>query len=156
MAKINGIVGRFSGIVSYEDQSWESFHAQIEDPEFENGISWSQLVSESSEALSNVYGDTDKKEDISNMFLNLPFVSNFYWEGNTTGTKKINGVAAHLYVIMTLDDGRNYPATVIYEKGVITPYLPLADIISDSDDLGSALSEIESFLELIMKVVTIS
>lgn len=154
MSEANSIVGRFDGTVTYADESWGSFHCQIETFDL-NAWSFDEIHSESQ--AQRIYNDSAEKANVKALIETLPFVSSFTWTDSALSDKTITDVVLHLYLLVTFDDGTTYPVSLTAEKGEIRYHTQSAtDLLSGASNLNTVLSNIEKMLEVIMQSTTVA
>jgi len=157
MAEATSIVGRFDGIVTYDDETWGSFHCQIETFDLTNDLVWSLAEAFSEEHMQRMYADANKKAVIEAFVETLPFVSSITWTDTALADKTITDAVLHLYLLITFDDGTTYPVSLTAEKGEIRYHTESAtDLLSGAGNLGTMLDKIETMLEKIMDSVTLA
>jgi hypothetical protein len=151
----NSVVGRFDGIVSYTDGSWNSFHASIERSDASQ--IWTFNLAESQAAIKQLNDGSTYYAAVTSLFSQLPFITSFSWSNTAVADKVINDVVLHFYLLVAFDDGTSYPVSITYEKGEFRYHTSTAtDEISLATDKATILSDIEDLLEEIMTAVTIS
>jgi len=149
MAEATSIVGRFDGVVTYGDESWGSFHSQIESFDLTNDSIWSLAENFSESNIQKLYGDAEQRANIKEMFESLPFVSSFMWADESDTSKTVTDVVFHLYLLVTFDDGSTYPVSITFEKDEVRLHSS-----ETSEDVP--LAKLELMLEKIMRTLTIS
>lgn len=150
------VVGRFDGVVSFDDGSCGSFHCQIES-DMTNDIKWSLAETFSQDNIQRIYNDLGNKTKLTEMFETLPFISSFSWSDTAKTDKTIDDVVLHLYLLVTFDDGTTYPVSITYERDQIRFHTSSAnDTISTSSNSSDVESKIEDMLMEIMQSATIS
>lgn len=157
MAEITSIVGRFDGVMTYDDESWGSFHCQIETFDLSNGMEWSLAEAVSEETIQRIYNDAARKSTLESLIETLPFVSSIAWSDTTLSDKTITDGVLHLYLLVTLDDGTSYPVSLTAERGEIRYHTSVAeDVVSGASNLSNVLNKIEDMLKVILQSVTLS
>lgn len=150
MAEATSIVGRFDGTVTYDDQTWGSFHCQIETFDLTNDLIWSLAETLSAENLQRIYNDADRKADVVEMFEALPFISSFTWADVGQTGKTVSDAVLHLYLLVTFDDRTTYPVSITHEKGEVRFHSESAGDANVPD------AKVKAMLEKIMQSVTIA
>jgi len=151
MAEANAIVGRFDGTITYTDQTWGSFHCQIESHDLTNDLVWSMAETLSADGLQRIYSDADNKAEVVAMFEALPFISSFTWTDTGKTDKTVSDKVLHLYLVVAFDNGTSYPVSITHEKGEVRFHSSSASAAGDIPD-----AKIKAMLEKIMASVTIA
>lgn len=156
MNKINSIVGRFDGVVSYENQEWGSFHCQIEKFDANDSLIWSIAETFSESNIKKVYADSDLRNNLSGVFEEAPFISSFTWT-NTSDSTSITSAVFHLYLLITDNTGNTYPVSVTYDdNGTHFHSESATDIVTGSGDESDVLALIKNMVDKIIDSATIS
>jgi hypothetical protein len=155
MADINSIVGTFSGVVAYMDNSVGMWHCQMEWDGVRD-LKWSvqQAISQINTANIDVANGSEYFATWQNMISELPFVTTFSWGSSPPGAmKNIRELVHHLNLLMTLDDGTIYPVSVTFEGtatgGTRIDHLNADDSLSGADNVAEIISLIQEMLELV-------
>ena len=121
MTLINSTVGSFSGVVAYEDGSNASFHTQMENFGSNTGY-WSTNNAESLLTTGNI----DDQIIYHNAFTSCieTILGPITWSAPQSTNKAIRDVVFHIKFTMTVDDGRTYSGSAVYERGALNTYMP--------------------------------
>lgn len=153
MANVTSIVGRFDGTVTYTDQTWGSFHCQIETFDMTNDLIWSLAEVLSEENLQRIYGNASRKSDLVEMLETMPV--QVVWTDTAKTDKIISDMVVHLYLLIAFDDGTTYPLSSTHEKGEIRFHTSSA-VLGIIDNSSALNTKIKAMLEKIMNSVTVA
>ena len=144
MARVNSIVGRYSGVVSYADGSSGSWHCEMECDDISD-LYWSvdQVISRLNTANIDVSNNSEWTLTWQNIISQAAFCSNFTsWGSTPIGTvKNIKDVVHHLSMVGTRDDGTEYPISITYERGQQINHLGAFTPDIDQPDNDAAIVE---------------
>ena len=149
--EITSLVGKFSGIVTYNDNTSGTFHTQIEGDNV-----WSEDQAEAVENLKqiswyspNVFG-WPYWGAILISITKLPFLS-FTWDTPLpTSQKRITDMVAKLDLIMTRDDGQTYCVAVIITGTVDNIRIEIPDLASGATNLSDVKHSIQDMFRHVM------
>ncbi len=154
--KVISVAGFFSGVVTYDDQTTDSIHMQIEaDIASWTLRYWVQDASGTHTALVEVDRDARPERDgiynaaFSNVFRSVPFINTFNWgvtpwSGNA---KNITDAVFHHKFILAKDDQTTYEVSVTYEDGAVRLHSEELDQISTAQNFNSVLMIIRLLCE---------
>ena len=155
MARINSIVGSYSGIVAYEDGSNGSWHCGMECDDISN-LYWSidQAISKLNTANIDASNSSEWTLTWQNVISQLNFVTTFSWSSTpTVATKNIRDVVHHLSLNSTRDDGTEYPISVTYERGQKIDHLgAYVPELGHPDNEAEIIAKFQTMLELVSDV----
>jgi len=156
MARITSVVARYSGTVSFTDNTKEYFHCQMEDDRL-----WSVDADGSHSAQEEVTWATNDAGYIyyarQNLTLTngLPFLSSAVVDTNyVVPAKTINGVVYHGEVLFALDDGTTWPSSMSYDPHYGYQWTNGGSILPTN--LGTYVTNIENMLLQIFDVATLT
>lgn len=153
---VNSIVGSFVGLIAYADQTKGSFHAQLESYD-DDDTYWSIDVPHSRENVANLHDDAIYRAHLASVFSDLPFISSFNWSHEAGSGRTISDIVLHLMILVSFDDGTNYPISVTFENGERRFHTSAAtDILSGATNKAEMLEKAKTALETIMDSITIS
>jgi len=157
MAEITSVNARYSGMVTFTDQSKEYFHCQMEDDRL-----WSVDADGSHLAQEPITWTTDANGAYiyyvrQNLVLTsgLPFLSSAVVDTNIVAvTKTINGVVYHGEVVFALDDGTTWTSSMSYDPHYGYQWTNGGSILPTN--LGTYVTNIENMLLQIFDVATLT
>ncbi len=150
MARVISIVGRYSGVVSYGDGSSGSWHCQMETDDIAD-LYWSVDAAASRVQTANI--DVANGSEWSNSWRDiistLPFITTFGWGSTPVTQTRPTDVVHHLSLLMSLDDGTEYPVSITYERGLQVDHLGAADLLSAADNAAAIIAKLQVMLALV-------
>ena len=153
---ITSMVGRFGGIVTYNDQTTGVFHTQ-----FEKDQVWSISTDVSQDNMRQLswyrtLGQYPYWGYILASINALPFM-NFTWDTYYPTTQKTpTDMAARLDLLFTTDDGRTYPVAIVMSNLADLVRVETPDLASGATDLATYKTAIRNMFLKIMDIVTVS
>lgn len=156
MSKINSMVARLSGVVTYDDNTTGTFHAQVD----ENGTVWSQDGVESIENLRQVswfnptvYQYWVALRDAINA---LPFLNFTYGADccHPDVQKAVTDMVVRFDAVFGLNDNTLYSVSVVItgvDDSIRIETPDLVSVVTNLDDFKTRLSDM--FSEIMDEVV---
>lgn len=148
--RVNGIVGTFSGTVSYSDESSGSFHAQMECTE--QDLYWSLDQTISTEVTSQIDCESDTfLAAFLQMISDLPFISSYSWGSTWTTCKTITDAVFSLRMLISFDDNTSYPLHMTYSRGTLVDGSG-TDLLSAATNSADIIAKIQLMLAKVSDV----
>lgn len=155
MARINSIVGRFSGNVAYMDGSNGTYHCQMECDDISD-LYWSvdEVISKITTSSIDVHqGNPEWTTTLSEIFSSIPG-STFIWSSTYAPAKEIRDLVHHLTMTITTDTGVTLPISVTFENGELRDHyniysLQTGTYIDSLDNINAIVAKIQTMLALI-------
>jgi len=150
MASITDMAARFSGIVTYNDNTVGYFHCQ-----YEGGNNWGVFTSGGTYAQIEITNTTVYDAIQTALWENLSFVSAATMDAGAAATKTITDIVLMADFLFSLDDSTSYPAYSRYDFGG-QHRLDLPDLITESDNLSTYTDKLDTMLALIFDTAAIT
>ena len=143
MASITDMAARYSGIVTYSDNTVSYFHCQ-----YQGGNNWGVYTSGGNSTQVEIT-NTAAYDDIQiALWENLAFLSGVTLSAGAAATKTITDVVLMADFLFSLDDSTNYPAYARYDFGG-EHRLDLPDLITGTDNFDAYTDTLNTMLRLI-------
>lgn len=155
MARINSIVGRFSGVVAYMDGSNGSYHCQMECNDIAD-LYWSvdEVISKINTSSIDVHsGSPEWTTTLAEIFSSIPG-STFVWSSTSAAAEEIRDLVHHLTMTFTTDTGLTIPISVTYENGELHDHYNIYSLqtglyMNSLENIDAIVAKIQTMLTLI-------
>ena len=142
MATVNGVVAHFSGTIAYQNETTGSFHCQAQyDPTRSNYWSFNESHSAVNMGVLDYIPPT--------FFETVPFINNFSWAAASQYRSNIaiRDTVWHLFLLITMDDGTEYPVSLTYDFGQVRLHSSSQDLLSNAANRNTLYTIIASMIQ---------
>ncbi len=150
MASITDMAARYSGIVTYSDNTVGYFHCQ-----YQGGNTWSINTSNGNATQVEITNTAAYYSIQDDLWENLAFVSAAGLSAGAAATKTITDVVLMADFLFSLDDSTSYPAYARYDFGG-EHRLDLPDLVTSADNLSTYTDLLDTMLGLIFDTAAIT
>ena len=151
MSIITKMVGSFSGVVTYDDNTYEHFNSEIDD----NGTVYTFNENESRSILGQIRSDTTWLDIFNSVIESIPLINSISWESYSVEfAKNITDANFRLSLTFAVSDNSSYTVGVIYQNSQLITQIPSYGELSDIANITNIDEQVQNIESMFDEITT--